>query len=102
MLYCIPTVPGYGDLRCHSYARHHHKLYVCACPNPGACNSVVVVCCCVTHVTYLFFVHFFVHELDRYFSRLNCFTFFVSGPFIADFKVWALFTAEGRTVTYNC
>ena len=24
-------------------------------------------------VTYLFFVHFLVHKLGRYFSRLNCF-----------------------------
>ena len=30
-------------------------MYVCACSKSGACNSVVVVCLCVT---YLFFVHF--------------------------------------------
>ena len=32
-------------------------IYVCACPKSGACNSVDVVCFCVT---YLFFVHFFI------------------------------------------
>ena len=26
----------------------------------------------------------------------------LSGPFIADYAVWALLIVEGRTVTYSC
>ena len=26
----------------------------------------------------------------------------ISGPFIADYAVWALLIVEGRTVTYSC
>lgn len=41
--------------------------FICVCPKSGACNLVVVVGCCQSH---LFFVNFFVHESDRQFSRL--------------------------------
>ena len=32
----------------------HHILYEYACPKSGACNSVVVVCLCVTHFFFKF------------------------------------------------
>ena len=59
---------------------------VCACPKSGACNSVVVVFCCISNL----------------FFRLNCFTFVISGPFIADYVIWVLLIDEGRTLTYSC
>ena len=36
-----------------------------------------------------------------FFSRLNCFTFVISGPLIGDLVVWALLIVEGRTMTYS-
>ena len=68
------------------------------CPCAGTCNSVVVVCPCLSH---LFFVHYFVHTLVCYFFRLNYFTFIISFFFIADYVVWFLLMVEGRTVMFN-
>ena len=59
-------------------------MYVCACPKSGACNLVVVICCCVIYLL----VHCFVHKQGCEFYRLNCFTFVISRPFIADYAVW--------------
>ena len=59
----------------------------------GACNSVVFVCC---FVKYLFFL------ICLYINKDVTFTFVISGPFIADYVVWALLIVEGRTVTYSC
>ena len=64
-----------------------------------ASNSVVVVCLCVT---YLFFVHFFVSIIRPLVFSFELFYIVISGPFIADFAVWALLIVEGRTLTYSC
>ena len=42
-----------------------HPVCTCACPESGACNSVVVVCWCVT---YLFFAHFYTYSRTLVFS----------------------------------
>ena len=73
-----------------------HSINVCACSMSGACNSVVDV------LIYIFVFRFiFVHKLCRWVSRLNCFTFVISGPFKADYVVWTLLIVESRTSTYN-
>ena len=66
----------------------------------GACNSVVVVCCCVT---YLFLVHYIVHKLVSFLDFLfELISFVILRLFIADYAVWAFLIVEGCTVTYGC
>ena len=50
---------------------------------------------------------FSVHRLTFFNQSLLVFSFelfyiVISGPFIADYAVWALLIVEGRTVTYSC
>ena len=52
-------------------------------------------------VLHICFSFIFVHKIGRFFS-LNCISFVISGPLIADFVVWAVFIVEDRKVTYNC
>ena len=54
-------------------------------------------------VLHIYFpVHPFVHELGHLFFGLYCFTFVISGSFIADCAVLALLVVKGRTMTYSC
>ena len=79
-----------------SIDKHNHILYLCACPQSGACNSVVVVCWCF----FLFFVNFLYKIRPLVFS----FELFYNCHFgaIYSWAVWALLIVEGRTVTYIC
>ena len=61
-------------------------------PSQEPVYSVVVVCLCVT---YLFFDHFFYINKAVSFS-FELFYIVLSGPFIADYTVWALLIVEGR------
>ena len=46
-------------------------------------------------------LYFFIQIRPLVFS-FELFYIVISGPFIADYVVWALLIVEGRTVTYGC
>lgn len=71
-------------------------LYMYACPNLEACNSVDVVFCCVT---YWFFFQYFAHQKGTYISKLNYFKYVIFGDFIANFTVLDLLIVVFQTVT---
>ena len=54
----------------------------------------------VLHICFSF-IFFFTLVRPLVFS-FELFYIVLSGPFIADYAVWALLIVEGRTVTYSC
>ena len=51
------------------------------------------------HICFSFI--FFIQIMSLVFS-FELFYIVISGPFIADYAVWALLIVEGRTMTYSC
>ena len=51
---------------------------------------------------YIFVFRSFFTLIRSLVFSFELFYIVLSGPFIADYAVWALFIVEGRTVTYSC
>ena len=94
---CMGSFYAYGVRRCtcmSSYTCWEMYLYVIQEPVIQWLSFVYVLHICFSFIFFFFYINKAV--------SFELFYIVLSGPFIADYAVWALLVVEGRTVTYSC
>lgn len=56
----------------------------------------------VCPTSYIIFVQCFVHKSDRVLAYVNCLTFVMLWPFLADVAVCVIRNVKGGLMTYKC